>query len=108
MFEEVVLVIFCDPNSKDGKVVHNNFLTVRCVGRANAAGLLACLRAAMGYVGVANSESKLIGVGCDGANINLGTTGGLKGLLTEMKCKTLGAYCISCVESYILSHCMCV
>ena len=32
------------------------------------------------YVGVANWESKLIGVGCD---VNMGTTGGLKGLLTE-------------------------
>ena len=63
--------------------MRNNFLTVRRPGRANAAGLLACLRAAMGFVGVANWESKLIGVGCDGANVNMGTTGGLKGLLTE-------------------------
>ena len=72
------MVVVCDPNSEDGKVhVRNNFLTIRSPGRANAAGLLACLRAAMGYVGVANWESKLIGVGCDGANVNMGTTGGL-------------------------------
>ena len=67
MFEQVFLVVFCDPNSMDGKVVCNNFLTVRCVEKVNTAGLLACLRAAMGYVGVTNWESKLIGVGCDGA-----------------------------------------
>ena len=36
----------------------------------------------MDFVGVANWESKLIGVGCDGANVNMGTTGGLKGLIT--------------------------
>ena len=49
--DEVFLVVFCDLNSEDGKVhVHNNFLTVRRPGRANAAGLLACLRAAMGYM----------------------------------------------------------
>ena len=82
--DEVFLVVLCNPNSEDGKVhVHNNFLTIRHPGRANAAGLLACLRAAMSYVGVANWESKLIDVGCDGANVNMGTTGGLKGVLTE-------------------------
>ena len=37
----------------------------------------------MGFVGVSNWESKLIGVGYDGANVNMGTTGGLKGLLRE-------------------------
>ena len=75
--DELFLVVFCDPYTTDGRVhVRNNFLTVRRPGRANAAGLLACLRAAMGFVGVANWESKLIGVGCDGANVNMGTTGG--------------------------------
>lgn len=73
--DEVFLVVFCDPYSTDGKVhVRNNFLTVRCPGRSNAAGLFACLKAAMGFVGVSNWESKLIGVGCDGANVNMGTT----------------------------------
>ena len=82
--DEVFLVVFCDPYSADGIVhVRNSFLTVRRPGRANAAGLFACLKAAMGFVGVANWETKLIGVGCDGANVNMGTTGGLKGLLTE-------------------------
>ena len=82
--DEVFLVVFCDPYSSDGRVhVRNYFLTVRRPERVNAAGLHACLRAAMGFVGVANWESKLIGVGCDGANVNLGTTGGLKGLLTQ-------------------------
>ena len=30
-----------------------------------------------GLPSVANWESNLIGVGCDGANVNMGTTGGL-------------------------------
>ena len=71
--DEVFLVVFCDPYSADGRVhVCNSFLTVRRPGRANAAGLFACLKAAMGFVGVANWETKLIGVGCDGANVNMG------------------------------------
>jgi hypothetical protein len=82
--DEVFLVVFCDPYLTDGKVhVRNNFLTVWRPGRSNAAGLFACLKAAMGFVGVSNWESKLIGVGCDGTNVNMGTTGGLKGLLRE-------------------------
>ena len=79
--DEVFLVVFCDPYTTDGRVhVRNNFLTVRHPGRANAAGLLAC---SYGLRGCCQRESKLIGVGCDGANVNMGTTGGLKGLLTE-------------------------
>lgn len=81
--DEVFLVVFCDPYSADGRVhVHNEFLTVRRPERANTAGLFTCLRAAMGFVGVANWESKMVGMGCDGANVNMGTTGGLKGLIT--------------------------
>ena len=71
--------------------MRNEFLTVRRPTRSHAEGLFVFFRAAMG---IANWESKLIGVGCDGANVNMGTTGGLKGLLKEMKalkCKTLGA-----------------
>jgi hypothetical protein len=83
--DEVFLVVFCDPYLTDGKVhVRNNFLTVWRPGRSNAAGLFACLKAAMGFVGVSNWESKLIGMGCDVANVNMaGTTGDLKGLLSE-------------------------
>ena len=82
--DEVFLTVFCDPYSADGRVhVRNEFLTVRRPSRSNAEGLLACLREAMGFVGVANWESKLIGVGCDGASENMGTRSGLKGLLKE-------------------------
>ena len=63
------LVVYCNPYSSDGRVhVCNYFLTARRPGRVNAAGLHACVRAAMGFVG---GESNLIGVGCDGANVNL-------------------------------------
>ena len=82
--DEVFLVVFSDPYSADGRIhVRNDFLTVRRLKRANAEGLMACLRATMGCLGVAKWESKLIGVGCDGANVNMGTTGGMRGLLTQ-------------------------
>ena len=58
--DEVFLTVFCDTYSADGRVhVRNEFLTVRRPSRSNAEGLLACLREAMGFVGVANWESKL-------------------------------------------------
>lgn len=67
--DELFLVVFCDPFSADGKMhVCNELLTVRQPGRATAEGLFACLRVAMDFVGVANWEHKLIGVGCDGAD----------------------------------------
>ncbi len=82
--DEVFLVVLCDPFSTVGKIrVRNEFLTVRQPGRATAESLFSCLRAAMGFLGVANWEHKLIGMGCDGASVNLGSTSGLKGLLTE-------------------------
>ena len=82
--DEVFLVVYSDLFSTDGRIhVRNEFLTVRRPGRADAEGLFACVRAAMGYMGVANWESKVIGVGCDGANVNMGSTGGLKALLRK-------------------------
>lgn len=82
--DEVFLTVFCDPLSTDGPVhVRNQFLIVGCPSRTNAEGLLACLCDAIGFLGVSNWESKLIGVGCDGASVNMGIRSGLKGLLTE-------------------------
>ena len=82
--DEVFLTVFCDPYSTDGRLhVRNQFLTVRRPAHTNAEGLLACLRSAMTCTGIANWESKLIGVGCDGASVNMGIRSGLNGLLTE-------------------------
>ena len=62
--------------------IHND---VGWPGRANAQGLLVCLQAGMD-VGVANLES----------SVNMGTTGGLKGLMTETMANTLqGTYIYS-------------
>ena len=48
---KVFLVVFCDPFSADGRIhVGNDFLTVRRLKRANAEGLMACLRATMGFL----------------------------------------------------------
>ena len=79
--DEVFLAVYFDPYAKDGKVhVRSKFLTVRRPARANAEGLFACLKAGLDYVGVSDWESKLIGFGCDGANVNMGARG-LRGFL---------------------------
>ena len=83
--DEVFLTVFCDLHSADGRLhVRNEFLTVRRPSRSRMQeGLLSCLHNAMGFMGVTNWESKLIGMGCDGASVNMGHRSGLKGLLTE-------------------------
>ena len=81
--EEVFLVLYFNPHGKDGKVhVQDKFLTVRQPNSCNAAGLFECFTRALGHVGIADWEHKLIGVGCDGASVNLGARG-LKGYVQE-------------------------
>ena len=84
---EVFLTIYCDPHVIYSRVhVRNGFYTVRRPSRSNAAGQLACLCEAMGSMGIANWESKLIGMGCDGASVNMGTRAGLNSLYLREPC----------------------
>ena len=66
-------VFICDLHATDGRVhACNEFLTVSDPSRSNTEGLLACLHEAMGFMGVANWESKLLGV--DGSGRKKGTS----------------------------------
>ena len=49
----------------------------------------------MGFLGVANWEHKLIGMGGDGASVNMGSASGLKGLLTEAKPWIVVFWCLA-------------
>ena len=81
--DELYTVQYFNPKTEDGQVhVCNNFFTVRQVKRGDARGLFECFKAAMEFVGVTNWEEKLIGVGCDGTNVNI-AAGGLRGYLEE-------------------------
>lgn len=62
--------------------VHNKFFAVRQVKRSDAHGLFECFKAAMEFVGVNDWEEKLIGLRCDGANVNIAARG-LRGYLEE-------------------------
>ena len=60
----------------------DRFLTVRHPERCTADGLYECFGRAFSFVGVDDWKTKLIGFGCDGANVNI-APGGLRGHLEE-------------------------
>lgn len=78
--EEIFLCTYLDISDSDGAVhERNSFLCVRQPKNANAIGLAECVSRALSYMGVEQLE-KLIGFGCDGANINI-VDEGLRGKL---------------------------
>lgn len=80
--EELFLVLYCDPHSCDRKLhVRSRFLAVLQPKSVNATGLFDCFSRAMGDTRT-NWKQKLIGIGCDGANVNMGDNG-LKGKIKE-------------------------
>ena len=79
--EQLYLVLYFAPFAKDGKVhVRSKFLTIRQPSSTNAAGLFESFRSALGHI--ENWQEKLIGFGCDGANVNI-AAGGLRGHFEE-------------------------
>ena len=65
-----------DPHGHDGKVhTCDKFHTIRQPNSSNAEGLYECFVKVVSYVGVADWESKLIGFGCNGTNVNIGSHG---------------------------------
>ncbi len=80
--EELFLALYCDPHGHDHKLhVRSRFLTVLQPKSVNASGLFDCFSRAMDSSGT-NWKQKLIGLGCDGANVNMGDNG-LKGKIKE-------------------------
>jgi hypothetical protein len=64
--------------------VCHKFFAVRRPKRGDACGLFQCFKAAIirEFVGVDNWKEKLMGLGCDGTNVNI-AAGGLRGYLEE-------------------------
>jgi hypothetical protein len=80
---EMFLVVYFDHSSQNGKVVvKNKFFGLRNLKSATAEGLLESFKRAMESVHVDSWQTKMIGFGCDGANVNI-AQGGLKGLLQK-------------------------
>ena len=56
--------------------IHNRYFGVRQPKSVDAVGLFQCLDKALTFLGITCEEhSKLIGFGCDGANVNMGNHG---------------------------------
>ena len=80
----VYLALFCDPHSADGKIhVRIQFVGVLQPSTVDTAGLIDCFERAMDHAGIADWRTKLIGVGCYGAAVNVAKNG-LKGKLTTI------------------------
>lgn len=74
--DELFLALYFDPHVQDGRVhVRDKFFTVQRPNRSNAEELYQCFLRALSFVSVAGWEDKLIGIGCDGASVNLGGRG---------------------------------
>ena len=77
--EELILAFYFNPTSENGKVcVCGKLLSVRQPASANANGIYECLMWGLARVNVEDWESKLVGVGCDGASVKL-TSNGFEG-----------------------------
>ena len=81
--EELFVALYFDSSGSNGKVhVRRKLLAVRQPHGGDAKSLYDCLVAAMEYVEIFDWKDKLVGFGCDGANVNI-VAGGLRGYLTE-------------------------
>ena len=79
--EGLFLILYFDPRSSDGMVhICNKFFAVQQLSHGTGQNLYDCLKKAMAYMEVTPLEwkSKMIGLGCDGTNSNLGSGSGLK------------------------------
>lgn len=93
--EELFLTIYFDPHCDDGSVhVRNRYFCVRQPKSVNAAGLFECFERALAYVEVDSLPEKLIGFGCDGANVNMGDQG-LKGQLKATRPWLITVWCLA-------------
>jgi len=85
--EELFLVIYLESSSSavDGKVqIVNKFFCVQQPVRSTVEGLYNCFESAMAYMGIEESwKMKMVGLGCDDTNINLGKKKSLQALLKE-------------------------
>ena len=92
--EEVFLTVYFNPRSNDGKVhIQDKFLAIQRPSRSNAEGLFECFTRVLAHTGIIDWESKLVGIGCDGTNVNLGTNG-FRGYIEESVQWAVSFWCL--------------
>ena len=93
--EEIYVALFFDPYGADGKVhVRSQFLGVLQPSTVDASELTACFERAMDLAGVDDWQTKLVGLGCDGASVNIAKNG-LKGKLSEKVPWLVVVWCVA-------------
>ena len=92
------MVVYFDPYSSLGRVqVRNVYFCTRQPSSVDAAGLYRCLNSALTYLDI-DRPSRLIGIGCDGASVNMGDNA-LKGLVKADKPWIVFVWCLAhCLE----------
>ena len=94
MEEELFLAVYFDPYGSHGSVsVKNTYFCVRQPATVNAPGLYECLNRALSFIGITD-HTKLIGLGCDGASVNMGDKA-LKGLVTKDRPWAVVVWCLA-------------
>ena len=92
--EEIFLSTYLDVSDSGGALhVRNNFLCIQQPKSTTAVGLAECVGRALSYMGV-DQPAKLVGFGCDGANVNLGD-GGLRGKLEVERPWLIMTWCLA-------------
>ena len=93
--DKLVVLVYCDKNEATSEITTcTRYFSVHTPSRADASGILSCIRDALKQVGIEDlldSECVLgienfpvlVGGGTDGAAVNVAGTGGLKGQLTQ-------------------------
>ena len=84
--DELFMVLYFDPHcdAQDGMVhVRDKFLAAPHLSRGTVEGLYNYLKAILAYMQIIPLEwkARMIGLGCDGPNANIGSGGGLKSYL---------------------------
>lgn len=93
--EELFLAIYFDPYSTDGSVhIRNRFMCVRQPESVDATGLYRCINRALAHLALDGIPSKLIGYGCGGASVNIGSNA-LKGCLQSERPWIVTFWCLA-------------
>ena len=92
--EELFLAVCFDPYSSLRTVqLKNVYFSTKQPSSVDTPGLYECLKSALTYLGV-DQTSKLIGLGCDGASVNLGARA-FKGLVKEERPWIVVVWCFA-------------
>ena len=86
--DEAFLAVWCDANATDEKIhTRMSLISIARPQIATAAGLYTCLQDALKVLGISSISSKdckrLVGIGTDGAAVNVSSPGGLRGLVEK-------------------------